>query len=55
VTVRVAGEPVDINASFIDAITLAELVNSPILFERGLIRECGFRVTRKMIEKALIG
>jgi len=55
VTVRAAEDVVDINTSFIDAISLAELVKSPIFFEKGIIRECGFRVTKRMIEKALLG
>jgi bifunctional DNase/RNase len=55
VTVKTSGDSVDINASFIDAIELAGLADSPILFEKEIIKECGFKVTRRMIEKALLG
>jgi bifunctional DNase/RNase len=54
VTVRGKDEEIDINVSFIDAIKLASLVDSPILFEKSVIKECGFKVTKKMIEKALL-
>lgn len=55
VTIKGTGEEIDINASLTDAINLASLVDSPILFEKNVIKECGFKVTKKMIEKALIG
>jgi bifunctional DNase/RNase len=54
VTVKGKNEEIDINTSFIDAIELAFLVNSPILFEKSVIKECGFKVSKKMIEKALL-
>ena len=47
-------EEIDINVSFSDAIKLALLINSPILFEKTVIKECGFKVTKKKIEKALL-
>ena len=47
-------EEIDISVSFSDAIKLALLINSPILFEKTIIKECGFKVTKKKIEKALL-
>jgi bifunctional DNase/RNase len=53
-TVKVKDEEIDINVSFVDAIKLASSANLPILFEKSVIKECGFKVTKKMIEKALL-
>jgi bifunctional DNase/RNase len=54
ISVKGKEQEVDINMSFSDAIKLALLINSPILFEKTVIKECGFRVTKKMIEKSLL-
>lgn len=54
VSVKGTGEEIDINASFIDAISLAKILGSPILFAKDIIKNCGFRITKKMIEKALL-
>lgn len=55
ITVKGKDEEIDINVSFVDAIKLASLSDLPIYFEKSVIKECGFKVTKKMIEKALLG
>jgi bifunctional DNase/RNase len=54
VSIKSSEKEFDINTNFSEAISLAGLVKSPILFEKNIIKECGFRVTKKMIEKALL-
>jgi len=54
VTIKNSSGEVDINTSFTEAMSLAELIKPPILFEKNIIKECGFKVTKKMIEKALL-
>ena len=55
ITVKGQHEEIDINVSFADAIKLASLSDLPIFFEKSVIKECGFKVTKKMIEKSLLG
>jgi len=45
---------VDINSSFIDAMELMQTFNIPVLVEKNILQECGFKVTKELIEKALV-
>ena len=55
ITITNGAEEIEINANFMESMTIAEQIKSPILFEKNVIKECGFKVTKRMIEKALLG
>ena len=52
--VKNSEEEIDINTSFIDALSLGKTLGSPIFFAEEVIKSCGFKVTKRMIEKALL-
>ena len=43
----------EINLSFPDAMKISENLNTPIFVEDSILEECGFKVTKEMIEAAL--
>jgi bifunctional DNase/RNase len=44
----------EINLSFLDAINFTQDTNAPILIESEILDECGIKVTKQMLEEALI-
>ena len=54
ITVKSGSGDIEVNAGFLESMILAEELKTKILFEKNIIKECGIKITKKMIEKSLV-
>jgi len=53
VNVEFNGKLIEINADVSDALTLAQLKKVPIFLDESLLKKCGIKITRKLLEETL--
>ena len=55
ISIEKNGQTMEINSGLYDAINLAVSLKAPILIEKNILKECGYKITKKMIEQVLLG
>jgi bifunctional DNase/RNase len=55
ITIKKDDRCYDINAGFLDAVKIGQEFNAPIYTTEKVIKDCGIKVTKELIEKSLVG